>query len=359
MKVGLYAGLLFGGGAEKVIVELANGLSAAGDQVYLFADRLTSKDYPVEPDVTVVDFMSHPSENPLKKNLRRTSELRKVCSEQSLDVLVSFLSAPSFRSAAATLGLKTVHIMSVRNDPAKEYPTWRMGLAKLLFHHTRLFVFQTEEARNGFFKIALSKTCVIPNPVDASFFQIVPSKTSETIVSIGRLTNQKNFALLVDAFADIAADYPSVELRIYGEGELKAELEERASRLGVEKRVHLCGRTSDVPRVLAGAKMFVLSSDYEGMPNALMEALAAGLPCVATDCPVGGPRMLILSAEEGLLVKTGDREGLGRAIAAILGDPERARRLGVNAKHRMEELRTEKVVATWRRAVELASSGEC
>ena len=206
-------------------------------------------------------------------------------------------------------------------------------------------VFQTEQAKAWFPESLQKKSAVIMNQVSDAFFSRPPAAERGEIAAVGRLSAQKNHALLIRAFSRLPDT--GDRLVIYGEGELRPALEALVEELGLSGRVLLPGQCDDVPRALGCAKLFVLPSDYEGMPNALLEAMALGLPCISTDCPCGGPASVIRSGENGLLVPTGDEEALSRAMAALLSDAERRRTLAENARQTAEGFRPDAVFRQW------------
>ena len=134
---------------------------------------------------------------------------------------------------------------------------------------------------------------------------------------------------------------------IYGEGEQRSELEKLAESLGISGHVLLPGNVQDIADKLEKSTMFVLSSDFEGMPNALIEAMALGLPCVSTDCPCGGPKYLIEQGKNGILVPVGDVDALSHAIRGLLSDPEKREQIGKNASTVCERLAPEKIYGQW------------
>jgi glycosyltransferase involved in cell wall biosynthesis len=240
----------------------------------------------------------------------------------------------------------------VRNDPNCEYGGKLGGfVGKHMIPHADGCVFQTKEAKSWFPKEFQKKSAVIMNDVDKVFFETERVGGSH-IVTLGRLSSQKNQKLLINAYSKIAGKYLETDLMIYGIGALKDELEEQIRTLGLSDRVRLMGLTKDVPTILAHAGYFVLSSDYEGMPNALMEALAIGVPCISTDCPCGGPRTLMKDGENGLLIPVGDESRLIEALDKLLSNQELADRLGQNAKEEAKKYRTEKVFEQWKEYVE-------
>ncbi|HEY3283975.1 MAG TPA: glycosyltransferase [Armatimonadota bacterium] len=153
------------------------------------------------------------------------------------------------------------------------------------------------------------------------------------LASAGRLRPQKGFSTLLQAMPAILRQHPQARLLIAGEGPLAPILEAQARALGIGASVSLLGRRCDLPRVLGASDLFVLPSLWEGMPNILMEAMAAGLPCVATQ--VSGVPELIPDARHGLLVPPGDSEHLAMAVVQLLGEPSLRRELGEAGRRRM------------------------
>ena len=152
------------------------------------------------------------------------------------------------------------------------------------------------------------------------------------IVTVGRLEPQKNQKLLINAFSELAKKFPDYTLVIYGEGSLRKKLEKYIESKGLKDRVFLPGAKNNIQEYIKDASLFVLSSDYEGIPNALIEAMAIGLPCVSTDCSPGGARELITNGENGVIVECRNSNELATAMARLLTDRESAKRMGTNAK---------------------------
>ena len=189
------------------------------------------------------------------------------------------------------------------------------------------------------------------NQVDGRFFETELSPERRGIVTAGRLNVQKNQPLLIKAYSKIA---PKVQddLFIYGVGELREELLALAASLGISERVHLPGASGNMPETLSRARLFVLPSDYEGMPNALLEALAMGLPCIATDCPCGGPAMVIDQGRNGWLIPVGDETALAARMLWALRSPERCETVGNAARLRAEAFRPENIFSLWKNYIE-------
>jgi len=212
-------------------------------------------------------------------------------------------------------------------------------------------VFQTQEQKDYFPEKLQQKSRIIMNQVNESFFEASHEGERRGIAAVGRLNHAKNQAMLIRAFSRIA-DKTDEKLLIYGMGELYEELDALIKELGLEGRVKLMGSTNDVAGAIKGAKLFVMSSDYEGLPNALLEAMALGLPIVSTDCKGGGARMVIKQGENGLLCPVGDDKALAEAMLRLLDEPEYAAKLGRAAKLSAEDFRPQRVFRLWEDYVE-------
>ena len=279
----------------------------------------------------------------VQRNYRLTKELRKHIRKYKPDAVIAFMAEPNFRAIVASLCLKTKVIISVRNDPDKEYPNGiTRFLAKKMFRFTDGIVFQTEDARKWFPRSIQKKSEIIYNQVNENFYHVNSAVSRRDIMTAGRLTAQKNHALLIRAFASIA-DRLSDNLIIYGEGELRGELEALIAELHMENRVFLPGVTKNISEALGSAKLFVLSSDYEGMPNALMEAMAMGIPCIASDCPCGGPKMLFGETLADRLFACGDEKSLSEKIESVLAQNSD----GKEEKYLAEQFRPEIIARKW------------
>ncbi len=354
-----YINAINGGGAERVILQLAHHFADEGFRSVLvtsFVDE--GKEYEVPSNVIRLSIEQEEiKQSRLKRNISRIKALRRIIKREKPVAIISFMAEPNFRALIATKGLKTKRIISVRNDPNREY-SGKLGkyVGKYLLPTADGCVFQTEDAKAWFPEKLQKKSRVILNDVKEEFFNIERTQT-KNVISVGRLSKQKNHALLVDAFAQIADKYPDQKLLLYGAGALEEKIRQQIEEYGLQGRVVLKGPTNDVAGVLGKAGVFVLSSDYEGMPNCLMEALAAGVPCVSTDCPCGGPRTLIKDGENGLLVPIKDKESLAMAIDRLLSDQEYAEKIGRTAKETATQFHPDRIFAQWKAYVEEVIKG--
>ena len=348
-----YINAIHDGGAERVLLQLAKRFAACGYRAVVVTSFVDEWEYPVPEGVERLSIeQAQLPQSRLKRNLSRIKALRRLIREYKPAALISFMAEPNFRAVIASRFLPVKTIVSVRNDPEREYGG-RLGriIGKWLLPLADGCVFQTEEAKKWFPKRLQRKSRVIMNQVDERFFHVTDAGETGYVMTAGRLTAQKNQALLIRAFAAIAGEVEE-ELRIYGEGELRRSLEALIANLGMEGRIRLMGASDDMPAALAGCKLFVLSSDFEGMPNALLEAMAAGRCCVSTACPCGGPEAVIENGVNGLLVPVGAEEALSAAMRELLEDEKKRRALAVAAGESAEAFRPEAIFEHWRDYVE-------
>lgn len=340
------------GGAQRVMNNLVGYFHSQGYEVVLV------NDFPVEDPTYRYDvpegikryyLRDRLAGNPVIKNLRRILALRKILKQEKPELALSFLWGPNLRLLTAAAGLNCKTVISVRNDPKRECGNsrFRQWFANWMFQKADGCVFQTPDAMEYFRPCIRERSKVIMNPVSAGFYQLERSKDPHGIVTFCRLAPQKNLTMLIDAFAMIAEQFPDEELEIYGNGPLRDELEEYGKATGLSGRIKIHGNTPEVGRRLSEAKLFVLSSDYEGMPNAMMEAMASGTPVVATDCPCGGPRMLLNHKDQGILVPCGETEQLAQAMRSVLEDPALQQRMSEKAKNRALDFHETVVCRQW------------
>lgn len=349
MKILFYINAIHDGGAERVMVNLAKYFSDTGYETILVTSFRDTWEYKIEGNVKRLTLEENEvKQGKIKRNFSRIIKLRDILKKEKPDVAVSFMAEPNFRLLVASLGLNVKTIVSVRNDPNKEY-AGKIGkfVGKWILPIADGCVFQTKEAQEWFPERLQRKSTIIFNAVKEEFFHIERKPVAGEIITCGRLEAQKNHKLLIDAFAEVGKEHPYAKLKIYGEGSLRNVLQEQINKLGVQDKAFLMGATNDVAKALQTADLFVLSSDYEGMPNALMEAMAVGVPCISTDCPCGGPRELLGSFSPEALFQLNDRENLYIKINKMLGDKELKNEKGAVCKKVAEGFKSNAVFKSW------------
>jgi len=351
-KVVFYIGAMVLGGAEKVINNLATYFCNRKVEVVLVNDFEPDSSvfhYDVDARVKRLYLQKQKEGNAIIRNISRLQKLRKIIKEERPDLVLSFLGPPNIRMLLSTIGVSVKKVVSVRNDPNREYGTKKSQkiLANLIFRLADGVVFQTRGAQRYFAKSIQEKSEIIYNPVADVFFNTDYIGDEKNIISIGRLEPQKNNALLIKAFSQISDEYPENKLVFYGSGSQLGDLHKLSKDLNISSKIIFAGDTKNVPEALKHCSLFVLSSDYEGLPNALMEAMAVGVPCISTDCPSGGPKELIENGKDGILIDVGSLHELTEALTLLMNDKEKCLKLGEKARIKALKFRPEEIYSQW------------
>lgn len=359
-KIYLYISNLAKGGAERVCINLAEYLYSCNYEVAIITSYKSKNEYKLSNEIKrIILNDKYYKGNIVRRNIILIRKLRTVINEEQPDVLISFMAESNMRLMLSTIGLKVKRIVSVRNDPDREYEgVFGKFTGKFILPYADGCVFQTEQAKNWFPKKLRDKSTVIKNPVREDVFQIIRKPVSGRIINIGRLEDQKNHKMLINAYEKVLKAHSNTELLIYGEGSLRDELEKIISNKGLNDKIKLCGYFDDIVSTLSEADMFILSSDYEGLPNSLMEALSAGVPCISTDCPCGGPRSLIENGVNGVLVPIKDEIKLAEAIIDLLSNKSKKENLSEKAKEFSKVYKTSIINKDWKDYIEFIGSDE-
>ncbi len=354
MKVGFLINDLNAGGAERATASLANNFVNHDIQTQIITFSKEESFYPLNKKVqhSPVGFEEIEHSLSIKRILgavKRMFTLRKFIKEQKLDLLIGMSFSMTWYTVFATLFTKTKAVGTERNNPYKyKASKFNSILRKLFYFICDGYIFQTKKAA-GFFADELKKSdIVLPNAIfNETVYSLEPPEKREKIIcAVGRLNKQKRFDLLIDAFSAVNKQIPDYKLIIFGEGELRSELEERINSLNLSDKIFLPGTNPDVLKFLNKVSIFVLSSDYEGMPNVLMEAMALGLPCISTRCDMG-PDELITDGENGILTDVGSSEQIAEAIVKIAENPELAAKLSKNAIKLRDTHSIEEISSSW------------
>lgn len=333
-------GSLRGGGAERVVSVWASALAEKGYPVSVLVYARAENEYPVDSRVAIHTIAASEQACDAMSMVQRLKRFRSVLKELKPDAVISFLPEVQVYVALASIGLRFPRVETVRINP------WKSGVVETkfaplwlwCFRSCRALIVQSEDQKPFFSPKVQKKAVVIPNPVNSQYVENLKteySAASHKIVAAGRLTPQKNYQMMIDAIKLVLPKYPDVSLQIYGVGELEGELRDYIKAQGLENSVHLMGRSNELYRVYQDADLYVMSSDFEGMPNALAEAMAIGLPCISTDCKTG-PKDLIDDGENGYLVPSGDAKAMAERIAHIFTmSAEEQKNLGQKAREKI------------------------
>ena len=340
---------LYGGGAERVTAALMNELCKT-EEVHLISTYAydTANDYPTDGRIMRHCFDDHPGSR-AQTLLKRIGFLRRtICAINPMCVISLAACGTNALLTAALCGVKTPLILSERNDPTRFPTSWFERLLRLISYHLcEGLVFQTTGAQ-AYFPLKISKkSTIIVNPITGDIPARYEGIREQCIVNCCRLKPQKNLDLLIDAFADIADDYPGLRLEIYGEGPERQHLEAKISNMRLQDRILLPGYTQNAFATMHRAMMFVSSSDYEGISNSMLEALAIGTPTLCTDCPPGGARETITDGVNGLLVPTGDQKALAAAMRRLLDDPQLLEQISRNGHELRKKLSVGQIAQQW------------
>lgn len=357
MHITLVISTFAAGGAERVMSNMANYWVEQGEDITLITLSSQSHDwYKLDPRIKRVGLgllsTSTHIGQAIRHNVRRVIWLRQALRRAHPDMVISFLDTTNVLTLMASWGLGIPVIVSERNDPHQRSIglAWN-GLRSVLYRHADAVVVQTRAVRDWALRLqGIKAIYVIPNPVSPIRNECEQASSrhgsSHTIVAMGRLVRQKGFDLLIEAFGRCAAKHSDWSLVILGEGPERASLQTFTANLGIASRVSLAGQFQEPATILKGAGLFVLSSRYEGFPNALLEAMACKLAVISTDCP-SGPRDIIRDGVDGVLVPSNDVEALAIAMDRLMVDLPERQRLGTRAAEIIERFSIEKIMKMW------------
>ncbi len=336
------------GGAERVVSILANYYASIDWKVHIIMLWHNIVEYKLNEAITVHDLSSS-GKNPYLRLPAVMKRLRKVLKEIAPKSVVSFIAQNNIVAYFSCKRLNVRFIPSERIDPASMKRGWLYTkMLNRVYARSTATVLQTERALK-FFSVKVQKNSrVIYNPVTVSCQ--AAKEREKTIITAGRLEKQKNHQMLISAFARFHEQYPDYKLAIYGEGVLRSQLETLINDLGLGESIFLPGAVSDIQEKMSKAEIFALSSNFEGMSNALMEAMAIGVPCISTNC--AGSDELIQNEENGLLIDVGDEEGMLNALLYMAEHREVAAEMGKKAREFSAVYATENVIEQWRKVIE-------
>lgn len=335
------------GGSEKAMSLVAQALVSRGHDVTMALVREKERTYPIDPKVQVVQFQYGPKAK-ARILLDRMRQIRTLIKAGDYDFVICYMWDLNVTTLIAALGLHARIIISERCYPGSPARTTFPRLLESVFYRfAHRIVYQTRDAQKFCPPRLHSKSVVVPNIIETHGFAAHSGPRTQRIVSIGRLDAQKNYPLLLRSFAQFAHSNPGWTLEIYGKGVLEGELRALADQLGVADSVLFAGYVDDISTVIRDAGMFALASDYEGISNAMSEAMALGLPVVCTDCPVGGAALLIDDRVSGMLVPVRDEDALTRAMLEVAADDALGRRLSAGALRSVARFTPEQMVRMW------------
>lgn len=349
MKIVFFIGSMQRGGAERVISILANEYASKGWDVEIALLLEEAVAYTLDERIRVVSLVGK-SGSYLKNALFWLRGIRRYLKQTKPDRVVSFIGRINALVLTAALGLKVPVVVSERNDPKHDGRGRGMqAYCNLIYKSADAIVFQNQYEKSCFSRSLDKIGYVIPNPVSVQ--AVHEGKAfNRTVATAGRLVSQKNHAMLIDAVGAVRGEYPDVRCEIYGDGSLYDTLQTQIETSGLAETVSLKGNVSDVHQRLKDCGLFVMTSEFEGLSNALIEAMMMGLPCITTDYP--GADELIEDGVNGIVVPRGDTEGLAEQIKRVFADDELRGRLADAARTSAEAYKKETVLGLWSDVIE-------
>lgn len=335
------------GGAEKQNVTLANAMAERGHDVTLISICADNNCYDLDKKVKYI-FLQDRKTN-AQRIITRYQDIKKTLQDLKPDITVNFWFQSAYMSALMKKSITGKVIYSERGDPGdKEYSGLLGLIRKITLPRIDGFVFQSKGAQSYFDEKVQQRSTVISNPVfvKAEDYPEIKDRR-KAIVTVGRLHPQKNQKLLIDAFALIADQIPEYTLEIYGDGELKDELQKQIDSIGLSDRAFLKGTSKQIHSLIYNASLFVLSSDYEGLPNTLLEAMALGIPSISTDCKPGGAREIIDDGVDGLITPIGDVDKLAAAMLKMIRESDKTDVMAKKALLSMEKFKPAAIYFKW------------
>ena len=365
MKIMFVLAGLGAGGAERVVSLLSGEMIQRGHAILVVS--FDAPDDPVyhslHPQVDTVRLAIPAGGGSLLRGIgasrRRTAALRRLLKQRRPDVVISFLTKINVISVLASAGLHIPVIISERNNPSAQraHPFWAVAW-KIAARRASAIVLQTEAIKSLYPAHIRSRAVVIPNPVVPATVEREPHE-GRVLTAVGRLEWQKGFDLLIKAFAAIAGDFPDWKLVIWGEGAERSRLQWLADQTACSDQIDLAGKSPSQADWIRKADLFVLSSRYEGFPNVLIEAMAAGVPALSFRCDFG-PEEIIDDGVDGVLVEPENIENLAHALRNLMENEKFRSDIGAAALASMARYRVSEVVSKWEAFVkkEIYTKGE-
>lgn len=344
------------GGAAKMLSFVAESLYRRGHNVHIANIGTTSKNdnrQSLPPEIVVHEVFAEG-----KILFRRIAQLRDIIAiakNMGADVIIGFTMYPNIMAAIAAKAIHKKSIISERGDPYRTFDNSLLSkIIQFIINHASGAVFQTSQAGQFYSKRLQQKAVVIPNPIFVSdhINMRIFEQREKTVISVGRLDNvQKRYDVMIKAFAKFSEKHPDYTLDLYGNGPDESMVIAFSKELGIEDKVNIKGVTTESQQKLAEAGIFVITSDYEGISNSLLEAMSVGIPCVSTDHSPGGGRLLIKDHENGILVPIGDIDGISKALCEFAENKALAKSCGKKAEEVLVDYAPEKIIDMWERYV--------
>lgn len=347
MKILMVIDTLMCGGAQKMFTYLANNLDERGYEIFICCYASNEVYFAINENIKLHCGTQYEGGH-YTRHIKKIAFVERDINVFDPELIICFAPIPAIIANFAKKNKDIPVVYCERGDP---YQWHGIGdyFSQKLVSRCDYFVFQTEGAKNFFSEKIKKKAYVIPNPVTYPKGSVIDKGDRRNIISfVARFeVKQKRQDLMLQAFKKVVERFPNYTLHFYGDGDDIESIKSMALELSIQNNVVFEGNVSSVKQHIADSKLFVLCSDYEGIPNALIEAMSLGIPCISTKCSPGGAELLIENGVNGLLVPCNDVDALAQAICSLLEDSQFAQTLGVNAQSVCDRFSPEKILNLW------------
>ncbi len=338
------------GGAERVLTGITDYLAEHDYDITVITFLLKEQEYELNQKIKRIN-LNIPN-NGVQKLIYGVKKLKEALLLQEAQICIAFdILANILLLLAAPHSMKVV--ISERNAPKQTaLSIYSKILRFLIYPKSDYYVFQTKEAASYYSKKIQMKSTIIPNPILSQLPKKKYVDLNKEVVAIGRLEKQKNYELMLRSFKEFLKEHEDYTLSIYGIGSEQDNLNQLCRQLDISHQVVFRGNSNKVHEMIIKAEIFLMTSSYEGIPNALMEAMAMGFPVIATNCPAGGVALLIEDGKNGILVDGKDEKKIGHALSCLVENPAYAEQLGISASCVRQRFSLEIVGSQWENMIE-------
>lgn len=335
------------GGAERVISILANNFANRDYEVHLITYMDVTNSYLLDNKI-IYSKLPVIRGNRIRQHCARIKWIRKYIRDNDIDIYITF---EHYYGWTCVYNTRVAYITSMRNDPIHDkLSIVERLLRKTNFEYAQAVIFQTSEIKNYFSEKIQQHGFIVKNPLPNNL-PLCHSEKQKKIVAVSRLEPQKNLSMLLKAFKTVVCSHPEYILEIYGDGSERKNIEQEIIKYSLEKNVLLKGFCENVTEKISDAYIYVCTSNYEGLSNALLECMAMGLAVISTDSAGGGAREVIQDGVNGFLIPVGDNIQLYKKINWLIENRDNALEMGVNAMMIRNELNESVICDKWEKII--------
>ena len=348
-KIAIVSHGLSNGGAERVASILANELDIRGYKVIFIAAYSKDREYELNESVKY-RYVNVSKKNKVAKLISRSRQINSIIRDFAAEVVISFVINECL---ITTLRKRIPIIYTLRIDPSRKFKDIKDRVIGLnLYRMANAIVCQTNGAKDFFEEKIRKKSYVIANPIKDNLPYWKQENAKNQVITACRLSEQKNIPMLIDGFEILHSKFPNYRLIICGDGEEREYLEQYVNEKALEDCIDFLGHRTDIHELIKESSIFALTSNYEGLSNSMLEALAMGIPCVCTDCPPGGAADFINDKVNGYLVGLNDSRALGEIFVELASNPEVALKVSRNTGSIRMKLDKKSIIDSWINVIE-------